>query len=130
MAELGTLIGTTAASVSRYELGQRTPGIETLKMIAAALDVDVLQLMGFKDDNGNTTFATVNPLDIEKITREAISAGNDLLYLASYSGENDTQRKIQDALDKLNDAGQQKAVERVEELTEIPKYRKETPPQD
>ena len=28
----------------------------------------------------------------------------------------------------LNDEGQQKAVERVEELTEIPKYQKETPP--
>ena len=33
------------------------------------------------------------------------------------------------AFDKLNDEGQQKAVERVEELTEIPKYKKE-PPQD
>ena len=34
------------------------------------------------------------------------------------------------ALCKLNDAGQQKAVERVEELTEIPKYQKEPPPED
>lgn len=30
-----------------------------------------------------------------------------------------------EAFDQLNDAGQQKAVERVEELTEIPKYQKE-----
>lgn len=36
----------------------------------------------------------------------------------------DNERRIKIALDKLNDAGQQKAVERVEELTEIPKYTK------
>lgn len=38
------------------------------------------------------------------------------------------QQRLVNAFDLLNDAGQQKAVERVEELTEIPKYqRQETP---
>ena len=35
-----------------------------------------------------------------------------------------------DAFSLLSPEGQQKAIERVEELTEIPKYQKETPPQD
>ena len=35
------------------------------------------------------------------------------------------EQAIKRALDKLNDAGQEKAVERVEELTEIPKYQRD-----
>ena len=31
--------------------------------------------------------------------------------------------------DTLNDDGQQKAIERVEELTEIPRYRRQDPPE-
>ena len=34
------------------------------------------------------------------------------------------------AFSQLNPDGQNKAVERVEELAEIPKYQKEKPPQD
>ena len=39
-------------------------------------------------------------------------------------------KKLVAAFSLLNEEGQQKAVERVEELTEIPKYQKETPPED
>jgi len=38
--------------------------------------------------------------------------------------------KILSMLPGLNDVGQQKAVERVEELTEIPKYRRQDTPSD
>lgn len=41
-----------------------------------------------------------------------------------------TTYRILNSLNRLNDAGQQKAVERVEELTEIPKYQRKAPPPD
>ena len=41
--------------------------------------------------------------------------------------ESSDRGKLNAAFDQLNAAGQQKAVERVEELTEIPKYQREKP---
>ena len=35
---------------------------------------------------------------------------------------------LNEAFDKLNEKGQQKALERVEELTEIPRYQKDKTP--
>lgn len=43
---------------------------------------------------------------------------------------NDPQHRIAAALDQLNDEGREKAAERVEELTEIPRYRAQNAPQD
>lgn len=40
----------------------------------------------------------------------------------------DSQRRIATALGKLNEEGQEKAAERVEELTEIPRYQAQEPP--
>lgn len=123
MSELGDLVGTTAASISRYELGQRTPSIETIKQIATALDVDAVQLMGLSGDP--TSVAGI----VLEAAQEAVNAGREIFETVYYNGESDMQKKVLDALDKLNEAGQEKAVERVEELTEIPKYQKETPTQ-
>lgn len=48
MAELGKILGISAAAVSRYELGQRQIKLEMLKKIAIALNVPVNEL--FDDD--------------------------------------------------------------------------------
>ena len=48
MAELGEILGISAAAVSRYELGQRQIKLEMLKKIAIALNVPVNEL--FDDD--------------------------------------------------------------------------------
>lgn len=45
-AELGKMIGVTAASVSRYENGEREPSVAILRRIAHALDVTVADLIG------------------------------------------------------------------------------------
>lgn len=46
MAELGEKLGITAAAVSRYELEQREPNFETLKNIAAILNVTIDEMLG------------------------------------------------------------------------------------
>lgn len=42
-------------------------------------------------------------------------------------GWDDVRKSISKSLDKLNADGQQEAVKRVEELTEIPRYRRQEP---
>ena len=52
-----------------------------------------------------------------------------MMGLEVYEEPSDTQKALLTAFDRLNDVGQQKAVERVQELGQIPAYQK-TPPQD
>lgn len=104
--ELGEKLGVSASMIGQYENDLRNPKSETLNKIAEALGVHPNQLRNdhmfwFED------FAFLG--DGSKSNREA-----DLL-LSFY---------------QLNDEGQQKAVERVEELTEIPKYKKAAPDED
>lgn len=62
-------------------------------------------------------------------TRYEHSLGTTGLATSLLGQLNAPQRRIAAALDKLNEEGQQKAVERVEELTEIPRYTAPEPPQ-
>lgn len=93
--------GIAVNSLRLYEAGKRFPNVEQLQRIANAIDVDVFSLMDF---DTATQF----------LENRMNSRAETLLA----------------AFDQLNDEGQNKAVERVEELTEIPKYQKEKTPQD
>lgn len=55
-------------------------------------------------------------LDVDTIIRPELSK-NSLVYKA-------LKKRLNDSFDQLSGPGQAKAVERVEELTEIPKYQK------
>lgn len=97
-------------SLRLYEAGKRTPNLEQLQHIARAIGVEWPSLVDgdFIWDDGTTV---------------EIPAG--MGFTASLGGtvKATVRTKIDAALDKLNPDGQQKAVERVEELTEIPRYR-------
>ena len=98
--ELGKKIGVTGVAIMRYEKGQRQPRLAQLQAIASALGVPVQDLIS----------------DWEAVDKEEFQ--RVFIY-----GEGIKDR-IDAALDRLNDEGQEKAAERVEELTEIPKYQK------
>ena len=51
------------------------------------------------------------------------------LFAKNKSNYSELEMRLLTAFSQLNPDGQNKAIERVEELTEIPKYKKE-PPQD
>ena len=111
--ELAQIINSTKSAISRYESGKRQPRIEQLKSIASALDVDVNWLM-----NGYT-LEQRDQVWKEKLSRrfeeaDAWKKGKDRLNVA---------------FDSLNTSGQQEAVKRVEELTEVPRYRRQEPAQ-
>lgn len=98
--ELGKKIGVSGSSMAQWENDLRNPKLDTLQRIAAALGVPVQELIS----------------DWEAVDKEEFK--RVFIY-----GEGIKDR-IDAALDRLNDEGQEKAAERVEELTEIPKYQK------
>lgn len=103
-AQLAEKLGISYVGVSQWENDLRNPKLDTLQRIAAALGVGVGQLMPadnyWEDADGN---GHTEPMEPPAAT---------------------PKDRIDAALDRLNDEGQEKAAERVEELTEIPKYQK------
>lgn len=98
--ELGAKLGVAYQTLAQWENDLRNPKLDTLQRIASALGVPVQELISDWDAVDKEEFKDV------------------FIY-----GEGIKDR-IDAALDRLNDEGQAKAAERVEELTEIPKYQK------
>lgn len=111
-ADLASRINVSTMSIRRYESGERIVTEEISKRIASALDVDVNWLM-----NGQT-LEEWNQAWKDRVARRFEEAniwkeGKD---------------RINTAFDSLNTSGQQEAVKRVEELTELPRYRRTPEP--
>lgn len=99
--DLAALLNTTKSAISKYELGKREPNLVQLSKIAVALGITVSDLV---DGDYWSTLS-----DAERKASFATNPYKELLN---------------GLFDQLNEEGQSKAVERVEELTEIPKYQK------
>ena len=99
--ELGAKLGVAYQTLAQWENDLRNPKLDTLQRIASALGVPVQELIS----------------DWEAVDKEEFK--RVFIY-----GEGIKDR-IDAALDRLNDEGQEKAAERVEELTEIPKYQRQ-----
>ena len=109
--ELAEKSGTATGTIQQYELGKRQPRLKQLLRIAETLGVNAFDLT--KDDlNYPITFT--------------VPINENFTTLLDGTVKTSIRTKMDAALDKLNPDGQQKAVERVEELTEIPRYRAET----
>lgn len=119
-AELGALLGVSGSMIGQWENDFRHPKLETRAKIADALGIKDFELASIHKPNKN------HRCELEKMM------GKEEGYLDKMSLRRDwpiNQQRLVNAFDLLNDAGQQKAVERVEELTEIPKYQRQ-PPQE
>lgn len=109
-------------TIKQYEAGKRTPDISTCTLLAAILNVpfdyflsekQVDSIVGLFADNGY-------PLDPAPVFSDKvrISAQNPELYDSS-----EQLNILFDAFIFLNEQGRKKAIERVEELTEVEKYK-------
>ena len=126
--ELSEKSGIAVNSLRRYEADARQPQLSTLRRIAEALEVPVTQLMGCYEDFSVDLLARVLKTPGTKALEEKIanSAVNALGKLHMQDKEHEDQLdRVITAFSQLNNDGQKVAVERVEELTEIPKYKKE-----
>lgn len=124
--ELAKAIGATKSAISRYEAGKRMPNLGQIQAIAAALDGDVVYLVC-----GQTTTEFQSGILIQ--AEAEAKAEFEKLQLEFQSRSFDERVSISSALihlfklfGRFNPIGHQKAIERVEELTEIPKYQRHT----
>lgn len=120
--ELGEMVGLPQQAINRIEQGQRKLDVELFEKLCKSLNIKKIGSFTvnfissfYKMDVGDDPICPVDELEEEFSSNDFLSREESLL--ANYR--------------KLNDIGQKKAVERVEELTEIPRYTKpDEPPQD
>lgn len=116
-AELASKAGMSTMSIRRYESGYREPTFETVELIARVLDVNLDELIGnrsLKSETGG--FARV--LSDYETSEFLIENGGVVLDLMP----DELRIRLQKSLLRLNEAGKNEAVKRVEELAEIPRY--------
>lgn len=110
MKQLGEELGLGESTISQYENGKREPDIKTLLRISEFFHVSVDYLLGHVSEPWFY-------LDNERILSEINNYDDE-------PSQEPIKQRLLTAFDQLNEDGQKKAVERVEELTEIPKYQK------
>ena len=100
-AQLAKKCGIATITIRQYESEKREPRLAQLECIAKALGITYLHLADSEI--------------IPHLVSQSMKAG-------------ERKVKMDTAFNQLNEDGQQKAVERVEELTEIPRYQAKTIP--
>lgn len=126
--ELGAKLGIAYQTLAQWENDLRNPKYETLQKIASALEIDLSELL--PDDRQQTVDDTLKLFGITDPYSQRLVAVTAERMEYEYSARrgysfSEAEFSLIAAFSKLNEDGQKKAVERVEELTEIPKYQKE-----
>ena len=142
-AELAKRLGVTPQAISQYERGIKNPKPATLKKIAAALGVEWYELISNSQDEqseiakeqmrqaiGRVADIITKPCKYE-ISDELIEDSLKKVTISIPTSYNSArlEKMIKD-YGKLNDDGQQVAVERVHELTESPRYKRKSTPEE
>lgn len=125
-AELAAKLNIPYQSISQWERDLRQPKAETLEKIAEALEISPADLGIIRYE----AYYQFNPAAHKKILDALNIAFKSTCKLDATCEENTESELLYNRLFqsffKLNDSGQQEAVKRVEELTEVPKYQRET----
>lgn len=144
--ELAKKAGMSTMSIRRYENGERIITVAALKRIATALNIPYWNLISdpkpgeadgyniwqevlqdYLDSENQMVQDILNylknrhPSDVEFYGALKKSRGIELLDAKG--------KRLVNVYTHLNDEGQQKAIERVEELAEVPRYRRQDPAQ-
>ena len=138
--KLGELCGLATGTIQQYELNKRNPKVEQVAKIAGALNLGysvskhgVISFYDFVDtaapdpkavDFNNQQLSSVPVTESEKksMQKEMQEVIRDGISMDLTENEYSIINKMK----KLNDCGQDKAIEQVELLTKIPEYRKDT----
>lgn len=123
--ELGLKMGISGSLVGQYERGVVNPKYETIMRFAKALNTTPRELL---------SGVWKSPLSQELLSREMeeMFKSEDCVEIKyTFGGELipvTAQEKLNNAFAKLNAEGKEVAIERVEELAQIPKYQKTAAP--
>ena len=116
-ADLAKILSVAYQNIGQWESGKRNPKLDTIFKIADALGVRVEDLVGLETfDTGAELSARI------KETNESPD-GETLTVIHT----KDPRKFIDFTLNQLNDEGKIKAAERVAEVAEVPRYRKDAP---
>ena len=108
--ELGEKIGVQKSAIRKYEKGSvENIKRSSIKIMADLFGVSPCYLMGWDEDEGKIKELSEEVKFIEKIQTQY---GKEAIQMLS-------------AFVQLNDVGKQKALENIQDLLEVPKYRKE-----
>lgn len=133
-AELAKKLGISYVGISQWERDLRNPKQETIQRIAKALECDFYWLLWGEELSIDEIAATdvmrafnTNDYHVEKTAKLAVFYAEKEYKRRGYSFTTAEEQLVK-SFSCLNSTGQQEAVKRVEELTEIPKYQKEENP--
>ncbi len=101
--ELAARMNTAETLICEYERGTRVPKYSTITRIAAAMGISPYAIIGF-DDQAPEGMADVHASNLNQ-------------YGPHFY-------KLMDSFSKLNEAGQLEAVKRVQELSELQRYKR------
>lgn len=117
--ELGQKLNVSQQHIAQYESGKRTPKLDTIQKIATALNISVNDLLESPLDD-SPLYQVLKNVDYSDspVSRNFINAQLTVQV-------HDWQQidiELVKTFKKLNEDGKAVAVERIEELTEIPRY--------
>ena len=121
---LAQLLGVNRATISKYETGVIEPSVQQLLTISGFLGISLERLAGSAISDAYEE-GIITGSENEEWENHSIIEFWKQAY--GYSGS-DYEIQLIELFSKLNSKGQQEAVKRVEELTEIPRYQKEKNP--
>lgn len=154
--ELATKIGINRATLSKYESGIIEPSVAQLRLIAEALNVTVGYLTGYETMGSKQFLDALRRNDIRELERLSglpegtifstdLDVDDDVLpkkhqeghyYIEGEKPVVSVQIELQEFksceeqiiyfYSLLNDEGQRVAASRIQELSEIPRYRKDS----
>lgn len=107
----------TRSLISKYENGTISPTLGQLGKIALALNTTVSEMIG-SDWSG---------IDMSDAMDPFTTFSDDVMMTTIKKAQQERKAQLIASFDTLNEDGQLKAIERVEELAEVPRYRKEQP---
>lgn len=111
--QLGELCGMADSAIRRYELGGANPKIETLRRIASALDI------------GLEEFMTDSELSLfESMTNLYLKSDSEIKELEPLNENTPQENNLMVKFRELNELGQKKATDYIDDLTHIPEYKK------
>lgn len=121
---LGERLGITYQTIAQWENDLRNPKLDTLQRIADALGVSFFDLLS-KEERAIYERGVQEGTEGEEWLNNMI----DAFWKQEGYTFFDIEVHLINAFSQLNDDGQKKAVERVKELAEIPRFQRTTAPE-
>ncbi|MFG6321999.1 MAG: helix-turn-helix transcriptional regulator [Lachnospiraceae bacterium] len=111
LQQIAYTMGCSPQLISQYESGKRIPKLETIQKIAVALGVPISELVSS---------------DVLALTNDMIElfSNNNVQHLGSSEPNNSQEYYLISKFRNLNEKGQQKAINYIEDISQIQAYKK------